>query len=94
MTVCVWQSVYDSLYMTVCVWQSVYDSLYMTVYMTVCVWQSVYDSLYMTVCIWQSVPADTISVQMEGELIFPSLNDLLIDYFFTELTHDMSMLYI
>jgi len=31
---------------------------------------------------------------MEGELIFPSLNDLLIDYFFTELTHDMSMLYI
>jgi len=32
---------------------------------------------------------------MEGELIFiVTLNDFLIDCFFTELTHHMSMLYI
>ena len=41
-----------------------------------------------------SLPADIIQLQMEVELIFVSLNDSLIDCFFTELTHDMSMLYI
>ena len=40
-----------------------------------------------------TVPADFIQVQMEGELIFVWLNDLLIDCFFTELTQDILMLY-